>query len=319
VITLIVLKSKPAADPIDPPSSPQGSTIDPTSAPQGDDDFTYDMKFNYKELPDVVSLDSDFRFTYNNYASNEDGCAYTYLFNDPGATEDEFYEDVDEYCSLLMTWNSYTYDEEYSKQMYYETGMITDYFIKDSSYIGVSASVEDSGWYVYVMIFTVAQEETGPEGTGYEQYDKYIGTREFTNFEQYTENYMDNGVAFYLNDITCSDQGDGTAILSCNMELASTFDGLSIYPDDFLVWPYSADGDVLSDLIQIDRIYDSNSYELTSYELDTEYFLNYTVSFIVPSDTASFSFFGTNIVADNTTESGFANAGPVYNIYVQLE
>jgi hypothetical protein len=277
--------------------------------------------FSYSELPDVVSIDSDYRFTYYDYNPTADYSIYTFQFNDTQVTDDEFYADVDDYCSLLMTWNSYVYQEDFTADMYYDTGEITDYFSKDGSYIGVSASVEDTGRYVYITIFDDGSQDAEAETTSeYPNYDFYISGRDYSSFNQYAEVYMENGIGFYLNDILCTDLGDGTARVDCSMDLAATIDGLKLYKDDFLILPYDADGNIISDAAKIDTITDSNGYDATySFDLDTEYFYSYTISFIVPSNTDSFTFYGANTEVDDSQESGIIASGPIYYIDIQLQ
>jgi hypothetical protein len=110
----------------------QGDSSVPTPAAQADsDEVTYDMKYSYTELPSVVSIDSDSRFSYYNYNSSDSGIYYVFLFNDPGAAETDFYTAVNDYSSLLMNWNGYTYWEDFSQEQYNLTGYYADYYNKD--------------------------------------------------------------------------------------------------------------------------------------------------------------------------------------------
>lgn len=283
----------------------------------GSEDLSYNLVYSYLELPDVISIDTDSRFAYYDYYLDTDVITYSFLFNNTGATEDDFYTAVDDYCSLLMDLNGFYYEEDFSLDQYNETGANTDYYSKDNFAIGITASVEDTGWYAYIDIYDLSEAESEDSDTAdsslddYSNYTYYLEGRDSLTYDLGTEVIMDNGMAFYLNEVTVTDLGDGTAQIDCNMNLAANNADTYLYTDDFLCLPMDQEGYIIGDASLIEYVVDSTGEYITApYLLDTEYYYNYTVSFIVPAETATFSIYGTNL------SDGYF-AGPVY--YIEME
>lgn len=276
----------------------------------------YNMLFSYYELPDVVSIDTDSRFSYYDSYTDTDVISYTFLFNDMEAADSDFYTAVDDYCSLLMSWNGYYYEEDFSYDQYNTSGEYTDYFSKDNTAIGVTASVEDSGRYVYINIYDLTETTDGTtdestDDASYPNYYYYLDSRDTQYFEFENEVQMENGIAFYLYSANVYDLGDGTAEVDCNMDLAAIYEETYLYTDSFVVVPMDAEGNYLGDASLIEYVADSEgNYISEPYLLDTEYYNNYTVSFVVPEGTTAVSIYGTNM-NDGTS------SGPVY--YFDME
>lgn len=276
------------------------------------DGSDYNLAYTYVELPDVVSVDSDSRFTYYDYYYDSEFVTYTFQFNDTTVSDSDFYTAVDDYCSLLMSWNGYYYEEDFSYDQYSTTGEYTDYFSKDDIAISVTGSVEDAGRFAYVSIYDLAdvpKEDT--TDYSYPNYYYYIDGRDTQYFEFDSEVQMENGVAFYLYSADIYDNGDGTSEVICNMDLASVYEETYLYTDSFVAVPMDADGNFLGDASLIEYVTDSEGNSVSEpYLLDTEYYYNYNVSFIVPEGTTAVSIYGTNMF--NGTSSG-----PIY--YFDME
>ncbi|MDD3172302.1 MAG: hypothetical protein PHF63_01315 [Herbinix sp.] len=293
--------------------SANDGTYDSTTDATTDDtsgDYIYTDLYSYTELPDVYSLDSDTRFSYYNNSSYDGISTYVFQLNDTSLSESDFYTAVDDYCTLLVNNNSFYYEEEFTNEQYNETGDLTEYLSRDNVCVSVTASVEDTGYYAYVSIFPL---NDSTESITFKNYTTYIDGRDNQYFDEGTEVIMDNGMAFYLNDVVVTDMGDGSAVLDAYVDLATINSERYFYPDDLIVLPKDSYGNILSDACLVEYITDGDGYSVTTpFLLDTEYYNSYKVSFVVPSGTTTFSIYGTNITEDSY-------AGPIYYIDMQLE
>jgi hypothetical protein len=274
----------------------------------------YNTVYSYQELPDVASLDSDVRFTAYDHYSYDSVSTYVYLFNDMGVTSSDFYLAVDDYCTMLQTWNGFYYEQEFSDEQYSETGTLTDYLSRDNICLGITASIEDTGYYVYIAVYTLSETaDNTASSLSFENYTTYIEGRDSQYFDLNTETYMENGMSFYLYNVNVTDLGDGTAVLDANFDLGAYTPNWYFYVNDFVVLPRDSQGNVLSDVCLAEYVTDSmGSTVSTPFLINTDYYYNYTVSFLVPANTTSFTIYGTNIANDQF-------AGPVYYIDMELE
>lgn len=159
----------------------------------------------------------------------------------------------------------------------------------------------------------------GLDKTKYETFNYYIDGRELSEFDLNTDIYMENGIAFYLGDIMATDQGDGTKLVECSVQLGASYSDTYLYYDDFIVMPEKKNGDPIADAIISSSIKDADGYDLSApVLLDTEYFYDYTISFSVPSDTEYFRFFGANFELDSSSNEP-VSSGPVYYVDIQLQ
>lgn len=299
-------------------------------------DDSYHIAYSYKEIPDLLSIDSDSRFSYYDKTVGEDYVTYTFLYSYADATEEDFNTSISDYCDLLTSLNGYYYEEEFGTNQYEETGKKIDYYSKDNTAIGVTAGIEDTGWFAYIDIYDLTDstvnsavgdgtvddsiienntdagsvEDHNGQSDNY-NYSYYIAGRDSQYFDLNTEVVMDNGIAFYLYDAIVTDLGDGTAQIDCNMDLAAVKPDTYLYTDDFLIMPTDSSGNGIGDASLVEYVVDRNGEYITApYLLDTENYDKYTLSFIVPAAATSFSVFGTNV------SEGYA-VGPVY--YANLE
>lgn len=301
-------------------------TVAPTAAPDttinGDNVPVYDYVCNYTELPNVVSLDYDKRFVFNEYTPDTDGVViYTYYFDDTTASDADLYTAVNDYCAILSSEFGYVYDGTMTQMLNEQTGTQDVYYANGDSFIGVNANVEANGRYIYVLIFDrSAVDGSGNTSSVYPNYNDYIDGRSTTSFEQSQEVIMENGIEFYLNDIYLNYNDDGTATIDANMNLAANFEGSDLYSDDFMVVPKDADGNILADATKISSILDSDGNSLsTPVVLSTSYYNSYKISFSVPSTTEDITFYGVNIELDSTADSGASASGPVYALDITFE
>jgi len=289
-----------------------GAATDDIEENTGEAEIEYEMLYSYYELPDVVSIDTDPRFTYYDYYYGEDMITYTFSFSADGATEEDFYTAVEDYCSVLTDWNGFYYEEAFSQEQYEINGYYTDYFSQEDVAVGVTSSVEATGWYAYIDIYFLEDSlEDSTDVVTYPNYSYYIEGRDSKYFEFGNEVLMENGVAFFLNEANIYDRGDGTADFECTMDLAASYADTYLYMDDFLVVPMDSEGNVLSDACMIEYVIDAEgNYVSEPYLLDTEYYYSYTVTFVVPSNTTALTFYGNNYF------EGYSS-GPVY--YFDME
>ena len=246
----------------------------------------------------------------------EEVITYTYTF-DMNLSKKDFYNAVDDYCTLLMNMNGFYYEEAFSIDQYNESGLLTEYFSRDNIAIGVTASVEAVGWFVYIDIYDLSFEsnpaEEGDSEILYNNYSYYLEGRESINYDLATKVQMENGIAFYLNEAVVIDLGDGTSQIDCNMYIGATYDDTYLYTDSFIVLPMDRDGFIIGDACVTNNIADEmGQYQYVPYLLSTNDLYTYTLSFIVPSETTSFTVYGTNLI------DGFV-AGPVYGINMVVE
>jgi hypothetical protein len=147
----------------------------------------------------------------------------------------------------------------------------------------------------------------------YDTYMFYLNGREQSAVDLNTDIYMENGIAFCLENFHSTDQGDGTKLVEFEIQLGATNENTSVYSDSFLVMPKDGNEVAVSDAVLIGSITDSEGNDLSgSVLLDTEYFYPYKLSFIVPSETRYLTFYGVNYDKGDS-------AGPAYysDFYLQ--
>lgn len=127
---------------------PEGGMIEPLKPAVNELKYQY----SYTELPDVLSPDSDQRFTYYTDYIDEGIIEYEFLFNDDTATDSEFYQACADYSKRLMTEYGFYYEEEFSDQLYDQTGIYADYLSRDDYVIAIAAIIEDSLRYIYISV-----------------------------------------------------------------------------------------------------------------------------------------------------------------------
>ncbi len=276
------------------------------------EDTTYTgFLYGYTELPEVISLDSDYRFSYVNYYAAEGVYNYQYVF-DNSLTSDDFINALDAYSTLLQDYNGYYYEEEFSEEQYNETGDVTMYLTKDDYAIAISAEVTET-YDAYVSIFYLGESTSSSSDEVYfPNYIDYVVGREAYYFEMATEVSMENGVSFYLNSVIANDMGDGTMRMDVDVDLASYYEECYVVYEDFMVLPMDNSNSILADASAVSYILDNAAYEVTTpILLSTQEYQNFTLTYYVPASTTNFTFYGTNI----STE-GFA--GPIYTIDMTL-
>ena len=272
----------------------------------GDEDlFTYSLKYSYTEQPDAVSIDSDERFIFCDHYIDNEVITYVYQFQYSDLMGSDIYTAINDYGSLLMSESGYSYEEDINND--------TIYYTKDNVAIGITAREQDTGWYAYIDIYYLSDDE-GISSTeeNYPNYSYYLENRDVVGFEQYSEVVMENMIGFNLNDVMVTDLGDGTAQVDCNMDISAYAANISLYTDDLLIVPMNHDGSMLSDACLIEYVIDGDgNYISAPCPLASENYNNYTVSFIVPAKTAYFTFYGTNI-----TSKSYAGPAYFFDMYV---
>lgn len=281
-----------------------------------DDEITqeiYDYKYSYIELPDVLSLDSDTRFLYENYYSEEDIAVYSYRYMVESSTDTQFYQACDDYSNLLQSINGFTFEEDYSNQQFEETGQIASYFTRDNYVISVNASIEDSLYYVHVSIYPLIENTPNNETNNLfdmPNYNTYLAGRELKYFSYEETVNMENGLSFYIYDVVANYPGDGTMSIDVTMDLSSYYTDYYMYNGDFMILPMDSEGNALSDSIPITNITDVIGGNVTlPFLVSASSYDYYTFTFIVPPETTAFIIYATNAIDDEFP-------GPVYGMDV---
>lgn len=272
-----------------------------------DDTIEYNYMYSYIGFPDVISLESDNRFGSPVYYETDGIYEYEYTFNIT-FSEDDFYNALNNYCMLLQEQNGFYLELEYSEQEYDATGINTLYLSRDKTIISVTAEISDQ-YYAYISIYNINTDTSNNYyGDGeYTNYNTYILGREANYFDINQEITMYNGISFYVNSAYYTDRGDGTMNLDINLALGSYYDDCYAFEYDFLLAPMDAEGYLLSDISTVYHITD-NYGELREWPLpmNTAAWEDYTFTFIIPSNTVQFSFYGVNIYADDLTSPFYA-------------
>jgi hypothetical protein len=276
-----------------------------------EEEIQNDFSYTYNELPNVISIDTDKRFTYHNYSMDEDVATYIFRFADENATEADFYTAVEEYGTLLIYWNDYYYEEDFTQEQYDDTGIFVSYYSKEDTAIGVGASIESDGWYAYIYVYYINGEEQPFEEE--DNYSYYIEGRELQYFDIGEPVMMDNGVSFAFHDAVVTELSDGTTQIDCKFDISTKLTDTYLYSDDFLLMPMDQSGNILTDAAMISSISDSNGNILdTPYPIDTLSYGGYTLSFLAPTNTETFTIYATNL-------SGSDTELPVYCIDLVIE
>lgn len=276
----------------------------------------YKFRYSYTELPDVISIDSDVRFTYYNQNLGADVITYTYVFQNTDSSSKDFYDAIESYCSYLITLNGFYYEEEFSLDQYNETGVAIEYLSKDNTVLGIESSIEPTGWFVHINIYDISEEVPPEEDDSseitYNYYSYYLKGRDSIDFNLAEEVIMENGIAFYLDGCTVTDLGDGTAQVDCVINLLAVKEDTYLYTDSFLILPMDREGHNLGDVCLLESLADeSEQFHYVPYLLSIEEYRKYTLSFKVPAETELLSIYGTNLL------NGF-RMGPTYDINIDI-
>lgn len=270
-----------------------------SSANTPKDGLIYDFKYSYTEIPDVLSLDSDTRFIYDNYYSENGFSVYSYQFDDVNASEEDFIQACDDYSVLLQELSGFTYDKEYGDQHYEYTGERANYLFREDYGIAISVAEEPSS-YVNVTIFPIGGEiENGGEAGGYDlpNYETYLANREIQYFTYEETVNMDNGLSFYVYDVTARYPGDGTMSVDVIMDLSSYYTDYYTDNGDFMLLPVDGEGNLISDAIPISYVTDSLGNQMTMpYLVSASSYEQYTFTYQVPPNTMAFSIYATNLI-----------------------
>lgn len=162
----------------------------------------YVITYSYAELSDVLSLDSDIRFSYVDYLSTDGVFVYTYQFNELNATQADFLQACDDYSILLQEISGFTYELEYTEKQYAETGILANYLTKDNYGMGITAETVGSEHYAYISIFPIGEDtvevEEIPDDISMPNYDYFLAGRDIVEYTFDETVNMDNGISFYI-------------------------------------------------------------------------------------------------------------------------
>ncbi|MDF2540656.1 MAG: hypothetical protein K0S47_374 [Herbinix sp.] len=279
---------------------------------------SYTLYYDYTELSDVASLNSDSRFAYNSYDPSQDIFTYEYIFTETSPTESSFFGALDEYSVYLQNNYGFYYEEDLSEEQSEEGNPII-VLSRGIYYMTISGNVPD--YYAYISIFILDDEETTEETTIDSTTDtsmwtnitNYIQDRDYYTIELGTETIMENGMSFYLNEITFTDLGNGTMELLVDMDLSAYNSDIYAAYSDFMVVPTDDYGNILADASPASYYTDSSGNDVTApFVLDTAYYYNYTLTFYVPAETTDFTFTANNL------DNNYQPAGPIYRVDMEI-
>jgi hypothetical protein len=269
----------------------------------------YNYKYSYAELPNVVSVDSDGRFIYSTKNADNGVVVYSYLFNEENATIADFYQACEDYSILLQKENGFVYQKEYSEEQYENTKVPANYLTKGDIGISVTASVEDSLYYAYIIIFPLYMETTDEDTQtviDMPNYNAYLAGREKAYFTYDEMISMENGISFAIYDVIARLPGDGTIAIDIMMDISSWYEDYYLNNGDFMILPVDSDNNIISDAIPTSYITDSAGNNVPMpFLVSTSSYVEYTLTYAVPSNTAAFSIYASNVYGDDYY-------GPVY-------
>lgn len=280
----------------------------------GETDYNYDYLYSYVELPDVMSLESDSRFVLNEFYTSEGINTYTFDF-DNSRTYDEFIEAVSNYGRLIQELYGFYYEQEFSEEQSAETGADVVYLSKENTVLEITAekatdlTTGTSDYYAYITIFFLNDKESigGSSDIILSNYETYIAGRETSYFNLADYITMDNGISFYVNNVYYTDLGDGTASLEVDIDFGAYVNDCYTYEYDFLMLPMDVQGNILADAGTVSYILDwTGAQKELPLLMSTVSWENYTMTFIVPSDTKQFIFYGTNAMVDGLQDPLYA-------------
>ncbi|NLO10809.1 MAG: zinc ribbon domain-containing protein [Clostridiales bacterium] len=278
------------------------------SSNTGDANINFYPIYTYDELPDVLSIDSDTRFSYVDYYPLGDSSVYSFQFNEANATDADFYNACEEYSILLQELNGFTYESDYSDQKYAETGLIANYLTKGDYAISITASVEEPDYFAYVTIYLLADEVDGGNVTGdnitvvfdMPNYNKFLANRDTISFTYGHEVNMDNGIAFYIYDAMGNFTEDGSAVMDVVLDISSYYSDYYFNNGDFFMIPLDVEGNVLSDAVPVALVLDEAGNEVSMpFLLSASSYDKYTFYFPVPNETYSILLYATNVLNDD--------------------
>ncbi len=273
---------------------------------ENQDELQNNEYFSYTELPDVISIDSDWRFMLNDRYEQENSICYEFLFASEGS-EDEFYMGIAAYETLLEEKCGFLYEEGITDGQNQQAGEQIDYYSQGDILLGVSTQKLEDSYYVTINLFLPPEDtQDGGQQESYNNYNYFVIGREQTVFDLKQEVTMENKISFLLDEINITDLGDGNSVFVAEIKMKSEQKGNYFCLDDFLILPMDAEYNMLADATAAAYVKDVDGNELTApLELPTEDYGIYTVSFILPMNTQNFNVYGTNYYND-----GFS--GPVY-------
>jgi hypothetical protein len=268
-----------------------------------DTEITFEERYNYTELPDVLSLDSDLRFSYVDYFSLSDSSVYSFQFNEINATEADFYNACEEYSLLLQELNGFTYEPDISDQKYAESGLVVYYLTKDNYGISITASLEDLHYFAYINIYSLAGEIDSSEVIGeidMLNYDSFLANRDSISFTSAETVNMENGLSLYIYEVMGNYTEDENVVIDVVLDISSYYSDYYLNNGDFFILPLDATGNILSDAIPIGWVIDGAGNEVTMpFLLSSSSYDSYTFYFPVPNDTMTLLLYATNILKDD--------------------
>lgn len=264
----------------------------------------YVITYSYAELPDVLSLDSDIRFSYVDYLSTDGVFVYTFQFNELNAGESDFLQACDDYSILLQEISGFTYEQEYTEQQYAETGILANYLTRDNYGMGITAETVDSEHYAYISIFPLVEDtvdvEVIPEDISMPNYDYFLAGRDIVEYTFDETVNMENGLSFYIYDAIANYPGDGSYTIDITLDISSYYEDYHINNGDFMLIPFDSEGSILSDAIPINKIYNEWGYEMIyPFVLSASSYEYYTLSYPIPTETAIFLLYAANVLNDD--------------------
>lgn len=267
------------------------------------------FQYSYTDYPDVISIDSDDRFTFEDYGIDDEVFTYKYQFVDSTGTTEALYSAMDTYCSYLETYNDFVYQQDLSDEHTQSTGEAAAYYCRDDLYIAVIASEEDGRYYAYISFFNsdyLSEYDSSALQDVFPVYMDYLVGRDITQFTTQNIVTLENGMKVCVYDLYSTDNGDGTLTIKVGLDISCPdSEYASIVWNDFLMVPYDAEGNLLSDACYPNYISDISGNTLTfPFSISSEptlFALNYTV----PADTADIEFYCVNLLNDSPV-------GPVY-------
>ncbi len=268
--------------------------------------------YSYSEPTNVLSLDSDMRFTFNDYL-NEGGVAtYQFYYNDAYSSEEEYLNALDNYSYILQQTNDFYYEQEFSEEEYADTGESIVYLSRGNYWLSIVPSYYDS--FAYVHIFTINNSMDGSEAgaSDFYHYDGYIHGRTEIEYAAYTYITAENGVLFCLNELYSTDTGNGNLEIEVNLDLAGYYYYLFLYDYDFMLLPKDINGYIIADACPIAYIRDEFGNDVPlPLALNADIYENYSLIFYIPDTTEYITLYATNTLNESA-------AGDLYAIEYKI-
>lgn len=272
-----------------------GSSTDDTASRES----TNEERYTYSELPDVLSIDSDSRFSYYDYFTLNNSSIYSFEFIDANATEDDLVKACEDYSLFLQEQYGFTYMKDVSEQNYAESGRLNYYLLKDNIEFGIVPSNEEGYYFAYINILFYDIDTDGIE-LEMPIYDYFLADRQVVYFTLNETVNMDNGLSFYVYEVMGNYTEDGDTVIDVVMDISSYYSDFYINNGDFLLLPLDAEGNALSDAVPINIVYDeAGNEEPMPFLLSASSYYTYTFYYPVPAETMSLLLYATNVLGDD--------------------